>query len=164
MENKLDIHNCNIEILNNIGQGIREAVISYKTIHMNTYTITCIDLTQNDDTSVIFMHESFQLWESQITSVLMRQSKNFISINKNGLTVTAIGFGNKRHLQDDNGNDLMIHPLESFNYLKVDKGNYMNYACQDPTKQELQIFQETLTGDKKMGKTILKKIYSIRLW
>lgn len=134
MENKLDIHDCNIEILNNIGQGIREAVISYKTIYMNTYTITCIDLAQKNDTSVIFMHESFQLWESRVTSVLMRSSKNFLQINKNGLTLTAIGFGDKRHLQDDQGKDLMIFPLESFNYLKVDKGNYMFYACQDPTK------------------------------
>jgi len=41
-------------------------------------------------------------------------------INRDGISVIALGEKEKRELRDAEGNDRMIHSLSSMNYLKVD--------------------------------------------
>lgn len=58
----------------------------------------------------------------------MKESKDFISINKDGIHVIALGSNLRRPLLDGDGNDRMIHSLESVNFLKVDSENYIHFA------------------------------------
>ena len=42
-KNKMDIGDANMFVLRNRGKGIKEVIISYKTIYINTFNITCLD-------------------------------------------------------------------------------------------------------------------------
>ena len=39
-------------------------IISFKKIYTNVYSVLSIDISVADESSVLFWHESFQLWES----------------------------------------------------------------------------------------------------
>ena len=39
----MDIGDANMFVLRNKKKGIKEVIISYKTIFINTYNITCLD-------------------------------------------------------------------------------------------------------------------------
>ena len=58
-ENKLDIDDGYFYVLNHLQSGVRELVLSYKTIFMNIHTIISLDLNTEKDCNIIFMHESF---------------------------------------------------------------------------------------------------------
>jgi len=67
-KNKLNIGDPNMYILKNKGKNydsqLKELVVSYKTIFMNTYNVICMDISvEHDDKSdnqlMIFRHESF---------------------------------------------------------------------------------------------------------
>ena len=45
--------------------------------------------------------------------------------------VIALGAIDKRECRDEKGNERMIHSLESVNYLKVNKGNFVLFECAD---------------------------------
>lgn len=45
------------------------------------------------------------------------------------MNILALGSNDKRALVDNKGQNRMIHSLESCNYLKVDKSNYLLFAC-----------------------------------
>jgi hypothetical protein len=73
-KNKLDIGDSNIFVLRSSGhrgQNIKEIIISYKTIFINTYNIVVMDISSVADQNLIFRHESFQLWESEINGILL---------------------------------------------------------------------------------------------
>lgn len=55
-KNKLDIGDCNIFV--NRMDGLKELVLSYKTIFVNTYNIVIMDLATSND-ATIARHESF---------------------------------------------------------------------------------------------------------
>ena len=63
--NKLDIGVTNIYI-NIRSDESRELIISFKTIFINTYTIFVLDITTEENKTLLYRHESFQLWESEI--------------------------------------------------------------------------------------------------
>lgn len=42
-KNKMDIGDANMFVLRNKRKGIKEVIISYKTIYINTFNITCMD-------------------------------------------------------------------------------------------------------------------------
>ena len=50
----------------------KELIIGYKTIYINVYNILVMDITTNDECSLLYRHESFQLWESECTSLLLK--------------------------------------------------------------------------------------------
>lgn len=67
-KNKLDINDSNIFVLRNQKSGIKELIISFKTIYINTYNIMAMDIsrptsgdanTSKEINSLIFRHESF---------------------------------------------------------------------------------------------------------
>ena len=65
-KNKLDLGDCNLYVLNH-GANYKELVISFKTIYINTYNVTIMDISsEGSDTHTLYRHESFQLWESKV--------------------------------------------------------------------------------------------------
>jgi hypothetical protein len=59
----------------------------------------------------------------------MKNSKDFVTLNRDGINVLALGSVEKRTLKDSTGTLRMIHSLESCNYMKIDKGNYILFSC-----------------------------------
>ena len=57
-KNKLDIGNADINIINDRGKKIKELLVSYKTIYMNTYTLQVFDIG-SDQVTTIFKLETF---------------------------------------------------------------------------------------------------------
>jgi hypothetical protein len=58
-KNKLDIGDPNMFILRNYESKLKELIVSYKTIYINTYNVICMDVSIEDDQLMIFRHESF---------------------------------------------------------------------------------------------------------
>jgi hypothetical protein len=60
-KNKLDIGDTDICVLRDSKNLVKELVISYKTIYINTYNILVMDISDPNKTSnsVVFRHESF---------------------------------------------------------------------------------------------------------
>lgn len=58
-KNKLDIGDTNIQVLRNYEKGIKEIIISFKTININTFNLMVMDISQESNKSIIFRHESF---------------------------------------------------------------------------------------------------------
>ena len=58
-KNKLDIGDPNMYILRNYESKLKELIVSYKTIYINTYNVICMDVSVEDDQLMIFRHESF---------------------------------------------------------------------------------------------------------
>jgi hypothetical protein len=61
-KNKLDIGNADIAVLRDSKNRVKELIISYKTIYINTYNIIVLDISEGnsaDENKVIFNHETF---------------------------------------------------------------------------------------------------------
>lgn len=59
-KNKLDIGDADIYILRSKKNRLKEIVISYKTIFINTFNVIVMDIsTKSVEKSIIFRHESF---------------------------------------------------------------------------------------------------------
>ena len=63
--NKLEIGDCNINILRTMGLGTnkevnyKELVLSFKMIYVNSYNITVLDISDKVNANAVFRHESF---------------------------------------------------------------------------------------------------------
>jgi hypothetical protein len=90
-KNKLDIGDPNMFILRNYESKLKELIVSYKTIYINTYNVICMDVSIEDDQLMIFRHESFQLWESECMGLLLTENKDFIHLSKAGMHVLSLG-------------------------------------------------------------------------
>ena len=66
-------------------------IVSYKTIYINTFTILVLDITLETTKTLLFRHESFQLWESEVFGILLESNRDFITVNKDGIHVVIIG-------------------------------------------------------------------------
>ena len=64
------------------GDGLRELIIAYKVIYINVYRIESMDIGINEEQSLLFRHESFQLWESECQGLLLRKNKDFVRVSK----------------------------------------------------------------------------------
>ena len=101
-KNKLDIGDTNMYILrtkknSEDGEGgLKELIISFKTIYINTYNVVCMDITTDEEQLMIFRHESFQLWESECTGFLLNKNKDFVTLGKAGMEVLSLGSKDKR--------------------------------------------------------------------
>ena len=117
-KNKLDIGDTNICVIRNEKTGYRELVIAYKTIFINTYNVMVLDML-SDKNSMLFRHESFQLWESACTSTLPNHSQDFLIVNRDGIQVLSLGQVDKKRIIDSEQNERIIHSLESVSFLKL---------------------------------------------
>ena len=77
----------------------------------------------------------------------------------------SLGSNAKRPAVDSKGIDKMIHSLESVNFLKQDRDNFVLFACTDPDckvisiQQEFQGYDEDLqTRNKREGKIVDKHL------
>ena len=59
LKNKLDIGDANIEVHKCQTRHYKELIISYKTIYMNTFNVTVLDITNPKAFKTVFRHESF---------------------------------------------------------------------------------------------------------
>ena len=120
------------------GSYFKELVVSYKTININTFNISLIDLASTDDKSnTLFRFEPFQLWESTISGIIMSENKEFISFSKDGIKVLQLGSKTKKTLKNNLGEDLMVHALDQYSYLKVDPLNFLNFSWSDSKTREI---------------------------
>ena len=63
-KNKLDIGDTDINVLRDPDNRVKELVISYKSIYINTYNVIVLDISDSNggnlgQNSVVFRHESF---------------------------------------------------------------------------------------------------------
>jgi len=70
---------------------------------------------------------------------LIHATNDFVTINRDGIMIFALGSIPKRPIKDSAGEDRMIHSLESMNYLKLDPTNLVVFANQKMEKREVQI-------------------------
>ena len=100
-KNKLDIGDADIYILRSKMNKLKEIVISYKTIYINTFNILVMDISaKTTEKSIIFSHESFQLWESEINAILTNRNLDFVTLNREGINIVALGSVDKRVIMD----------------------------------------------------------------
>jgi len=70
---------------------------------------------------LIFRHEGFQLWESECFGLLLTKNKEYVLMNRDGIQVLGLGSIGKRAVKDHAGTDRIIHSLEGYNHLKIEK-------------------------------------------
>lgn len=87
-------------------------------------------------------HETFQLWESKVSGLLVTHSKDFLTFSKTGINVVALGTRNKKSMKDNEGQMKLIHSLDSLSFLKVEGINMLNFCCQDYNNRIISIEQE----------------------
>jgi len=66
--NKLDIADCDMYILRvDKNTKTKQIVLSYKTVFINIFSVVLVNL---ENGNLVFKHESFNLWETKITSFM----------------------------------------------------------------------------------------------
>jgi hypothetical protein len=103
IRHKLEIGDATIAISRGTDSHgeFKELIIGYKTININTYTIFVQDLSGSSrNRTTLQRHESFQLWESKVNGILLSESKNFITLSKEGINIVALGVVPKKVVID----------------------------------------------------------------
>ena len=75
--------------------------------------------------NIVLMQQSFHLWQKSLKTVFIEDTKSLVILNKDGLGVICICDLDRRVVVNEENKQFIIHSLESFNYLKVDKGNFI---------------------------------------
>lgn len=99
----LDIGDSSIHISRGIDShgDFKELVIGYKTININTYNIVVQDLSGNaQQRATLQKHESFQLWESKVSGLVVTKTKDYLTFSKSGINVVSLGTTIKKPLVD----------------------------------------------------------------
>lgn len=92
----------------------------------NTYNIYIVDIS-GENPWPLFRHESFQLWESKIAAFFLKKTSDYVMINQDGISLICLESFDKRYIKSADGQEKMIHAIESVNYLKVDKDNFIYF-------------------------------------
>jgi hypothetical protein len=71
--------------------------------------------------------------------VLLQKNKDYVHLSKAGMWVLSMGSDEQRIIQDSKGVDRMIHSLESCNFLKVDKNNFIVFECAKSSNRIISI-------------------------
>lgn len=79
-KSKLDIEDARLFLLRDNHDKQDSLVVSYKSIHVNTYNILLISL---ETKMIVYRHESEHMFEASITSILL-ESHDFIMFSQNG--------------------------------------------------------------------------------
>jgi hypothetical protein len=165
--NKLNIGEGNLEVLERkhvsldkndkeITKISLEMVISFKTIHENTYTVLVVDIKS---ARTIFKHTSYQLWESPVKGFLNTKTNDFIILNKFGTHFIRLDH-NKPRRRMNVGREVMVHSLGSINYMKIEEGNIINFEFAKSKHQSIEIQQQYI--DSK-DVTSYEDVYKISL-
>lgn len=133
-KNRLDIDDVTISLINNPSQS--EMIISYKSIYINTQNVIVADISKINQQNLVFSHESFQLWEQKMQAVLLSSTYDLITVSKYGVTCLALGDMDKRVINNIGGRkDIMIHSLDSYNFLKMEESNHLHFSQEDSSCQ-----------------------------
>ena len=122
--------------------GFKELIISFKTTIENTYNVYIVDISGKSPWP-LFRHESFQLWESQITAFFIAKTNDYVTINQDGISLISLDSFDKKYIKSADGQEKMIHAIESVNYLKVDAENFIHFDFSGHTKK-IKIIQQFL--------------------
>ena len=162
--NKLDIDDTTIDFLRDPEHGIKEMILAFKMIYINVYNVIIFDITADDNSVMSTRHESFQLWESEINGVLLAKTNDFLTLNKDGISVLALGTIDKRIIKDSQGIDRKLHSLDTCSHLKISPTNYIVFECAKPGKRIVSIQQEYMKpNDLGSEETSFEKIYNIKI-
>ena len=63
---------------------------------------------------------------------MLDKNNDFVIINKDGISIVALGSDDVRVELDLNNDPRKIHSLESMNYLKFDPSDYVYFAFAKP--------------------------------
>jgi hypothetical protein len=63
-----------------------------------------------------------------VQGVLLERSKDFITVNKDGIHALSLASEHRRPVFDGTGRERMLHSLESMSFLKVSSENFINFA------------------------------------
>ena len=132
INNNLDIGDVNMFILrgNDSTGSFKELVCGYKTIYLGVYTLDIFDMTgEEEKRATLLRHESFQLWESKVSGMILHKNKDFIKISKSGIDVLAQGPKTKRSMRAIDGTERTMHSMDAFSFLKLDPINFLNFKC-----------------------------------
>ena len=61
--------------------------------------------------------------------LIINSNKDFIILNREGLSVMPLGKEDKRIFQGNEHQEKMVHCLEQLNYLKIDPDNLIEWDC-----------------------------------
>ena len=107
---------------------------------MNTYNVLLYDISTSKQW-MQFRHESFQLWESQVSGYLLNKNKDFVVINRDGISIYGLGSYNRRPVKADKAQMMMVHCLDSTSYLKIDRMNYILFEFSNEQNKVISIMQ-----------------------
>lgn len=102
-KHSLDIDDANLQVLRHqhteSGEAFKELIVSFKTIYQNIYSVYVLDISDSgNQRTILFKHDRFQLWESEIRGLLLPKNKDFVTVSKAGIDVLALGQQQKRQL------------------------------------------------------------------
>ena len=70
---------------------------------------------------------------------MTNRNLDFVTLNRDGINIVALGQVEKREIMDSDGQERMLHSLQSSNYLKVDPENYLLFATAKPERREIRV-------------------------
>ena len=101
----------------------------YKTIYINTISLLIIDIKDQNNINLLFKYDGFQLWEQKICGFINTQQKDIITVSSAGVQAISLNKIGKRAVINNKEESLMMHSLESFNFLKNESCNFLLYDC-----------------------------------
>jgi len=83
-----------------------------------------------------------------VTGFFIHKNMDFVCINSRGISILEIGGSHHtRNLVSDRGEEYMLHSLESSNYLKIDRSNFIKFQFANEEKV-LSIISQYQTKNK----------------
>jgi len=160
-ENKLEIDDAALQIFDKGTEKDKDKwiVVSYKSIHVNTYTVFVVDI---ESSRIQFRHDNYQLWESPVLGFLNNYQNDFIILNKEGTSFLPLGTVEKRAIYNPDGTERMVHSLTSCDYLKISESNLLTFERpkQDSNNRKVKI-QEQQTDTE--ANTYYDDIYQVNI-
>lgn len=133
---------------------------SFKTIYENTYTVFIVEKSDNEY-KILFRYIGYQPWESPVKGFLSPKTQDFIILNKDGTNFIRLDEKLlRRELKRGKVCDMMVHSLNSMNYLKVEDSN-MLYFQQLTNENKMVVIQQCQTDE--FGNHYFENIFSIKL-
>jgi hypothetical protein len=77
-----------------------------------------------------------------VNGIMLRDSKNFLTLSKQGVCVVSLGSRHKIEVVDGDNHLWMMHSFESMSYLKIEPSNMISFYCQDSNNRQLAIEHE----------------------
>ena len=140
----------------------KELIVSYKTTITNTYNVYIVDISV-DEPWPLFRHESFQLWESQITAFFIEKNNDYVTINRDGISLISLDSFDKKYIKSADGQEKMIHSIESANYLKAHPNNFIYFDFAGNNKV-INIVQQFMRKGKGGMETAYEDVFKLRVY